>query len=102
MSARSRSAQRRSASSLPVSAGTLTWTPGRLSPLWSDTTPPVITLVRIRPSRTAWTSSTTRPSSTSTVSPGRHVAGQARVGGRHLVLVPRDGPDADGELLARG
>ena len=32
MSARSRSAQRRSASSLLVSAGTLTWTPGRLSP----------------------------------------------------------------------
>ena len=73
MSARSRSAQRRSASSLAVSAGTLTCTPGRLSPLWSETTPPMTTRVRTRPSCTAGTFSTTRPSSTSTRVRGPHV-----------------------------
>src|SRR6185312_4997575 len=65
MSARSASAQRRSFASLLVKAGTLTLTPGRLRPLWSETGPPTRTRVRTRSPCTAVTSSTTRPSSTS-------------------------------------
>ena len=71
MSARSASAQRRSSASLLVKAGTLTLTPGRLRPLWSETGPPTRTRVRTRSPCTAVTSSTTRPSSTSSRVPGR-------------------------------
>jgi hypothetical protein len=70
MSARSISAQRRSASSLAESAGTLTRTPGRLRPLWSDTRPPTATRVHTRSPCTRATSSTTRPSSTRICVPG--------------------------------
>ena len=43
MSARSRNAHRRSSMSFSDSAGTLTATPGRFSPLWLETMPPSMT-----------------------------------------------------------
>jgi hypothetical protein len=78
MSARNPSAQRRSSASLLVRAGTLTLTPGRLRPLWSETGPPTTTRVRTRGPCTAVTSSTRRPSSTSSVVPGRTSAASPR------------------------
>ena len=78
MSARRPRAQRRSAWSFAVSEGTLTLTPGRLMPLWSETKPPTTTRVRTAGPRTLTTSRTMRPSSTSTRSPGLTSSGRPR------------------------
>ena len=64
------SAQRRSISSLLVSAGALIATPGRLMPLWSETFPPTTTVVRTRAPVLPVTSSWTLPSSMRIRSPG--------------------------------
>ena len=70
MSAGSRSAQRRSDSSLSERAGTLTATPGRLIPLLFDTTPPMVTSQTTSVSVTSSAISETLPSSISNRSPG--------------------------------
>ena len=95
-----RNAQRRSSLSLSDSAGTLTATPGRLMPLLLLTGPPSITRVRTRGPSTSITSSLTLPSSTSTVSPGIAVTGQALVGGAALGHVTEDVLGGDRELRA--
>lgn len=63
------SAQRRSASSLSLRAGTLTATPGRLMPLWSETGPATTTSVVTSVSVTPVARRATLPSSISSGSP---------------------------------
>ncbi len=69
MSAPSRSANSRSSTSFSDSAGTFTATPGRLIPLWSEITPPSMTMVRTRGPSTSVTWSDTLPSLIRMVSP---------------------------------
>lgn len=76
MSQPMRSAKRRSSTSFSDSAGTFTAAPGRLMPLWSETTPPSMTVVLTRGPSTARTFSSTLPSlmriwSPAATSPGR-------------------------------
>ena len=56
--------------SLSLIAGTLTWTPGRLMPLWLLTWPPTSTLVVTSVSETSVVRSRIRPSSMRISSPG--------------------------------
>ena len=65
-----RRAQRRSRSSFSLSAGTLTGTPGRLMPLWSDTRPPTITSVITSVAVTSTALSSIAPSLIRIWSPG--------------------------------
>ena len=64
-----RRANRRSSTSFSLSAGTLTAAPGRLMPLWSEMTPPSMTIVFTRGPSTSMTRSSTLPSLMSTWSP---------------------------------
>ena len=64
------SAQRRSAMSFSLIAGTDTATPGRLMPLLLETLPPSAVRQRTRGPSTSSTSSATRPSSIRMRSPG--------------------------------
>ncbi len=64
-----RSANRRSSTSFSARAGTLTAAPGRLMPLWSEMTPPSMTIVRTRGPSTSVTRSSTLPSLIRTWSP---------------------------------
>ena len=70
MSARRRSAQRRSSLSFSDRAGTQTATPGRLMPLLLDTVPPTVTTQRTSVSVTSMACRATLPSSISSASPG--------------------------------
>ncbi len=63
------SANLRSSTSLSDRAGTLTATPGRLMPLWSEITPPSMTMQRTRGPSTSITWRATLPSLIRTVSP---------------------------------
>ena len=62
-------ANSRSSRSLRVIDGIGSGTPGRLTPLWEETTPPTTTVQRARPRSTASTRSLTWPSSISTSLP---------------------------------
>lgn len=71
-----RRANRRSSTSFSDSAGTFTAVPGRLMPLWSEMTPPSMTIVLTRVPSTSSTFSSTLPSlmriwSPRETSPGR-------------------------------
>ncbi len=57
-----RRAKRRSSTSFSDRAGTFTAAPGRLMPLWSEMTPPSMTMVRTRGPSTSVTRSSTFPS----------------------------------------
>ena len=65
----SSSANSRSSRSFRVSDGMGSGTPGRLTPLWEDTSPPKITTQRARPRSTLSTRSRTLPSSIKTSFP---------------------------------
>ena len=67
---RARARSSRSSMSLRVSDGIGTGTPGRFTPLWELTTPPMTTAQRARPRSTVSTRSRTSPSSISTSWPG--------------------------------
>lgn len=64
-----RRAKRRSSTSFSDRAGTLTAAPGRLMPLWSEMTPPSMTMVRTRGPSISTTRSSTLPSLIRTWSP---------------------------------
>ena len=69
--------------SFSLSAGTLTAVPGRLMPLWSEMTPPSMTIVRTRGPSTSRTLSSTLPSLMRTWSP------RETSPGRPLYVVPQ-------------
>ncbi len=64
-----RRAKRRSSTSFSDRAGTFTAAPGRLMPLWSEITPPSMTMVFTRGPSTSVTRSSTLPSLIRTWSP---------------------------------
>ncbi len=88
-SAPRRRPQRRSASSLPESAGTLTATPGRLMPLMLLTAPPTSTVVVTRVPSVETTRSVTLPSSMSNGSPGFTSPGRPLYVVEQMSFVPR-------------
>ena len=96
-----RRAKRRSSTSFSDSAGTFTAAPGRLMPLWSEMTPPSMTM-RPAPAgpSTSMTCSSTLPSLIRIGSPLETSPGQALVGGAADGLVAGDVLGGDDELVA--
>ena len=88
MSHPTRSAQRKSSTSFSDRAGTLTATPGRLSPLLLEIVPPSTTRVTTRGPSTAVTSRATLPSSIKMRSPGSQSPGSPANVVEHIVASP--------------
>ena len=97
-----RRAHRRSSMSFSLMADTLTWTPGRLMPLWLLTCPPISTLVVTSVSETAMVRSRTRPSSMRISSPALTSPGRPAYVVEQRVESPVDRVGGDGELVAVG